>query len=224
MKATRPNGFTLIELLVVIAIIALLAALLLPALSQAKEKARQAKCLNNLKQIGMAISIYLQEFDGYFPPYDYAGDGTYWSQHQYARTLANLYLKGREVVTCPTAARFVIAFPESRQTTYCVNGRIWSLSGSGFNRWNQESRMNNSSAIGCVWDSSYRPNAQAFWGGSYDWPVGSGDFSYDYSTWGRFGNYHSGGFNVLFCDMHAEWKKLEQLDEAKFYGEELGIP
>src|SRR5215470_7476495 len=72
MHLSRPNrasskGFTLIELLVVIAIIAILAAILFPVFAQAREKARAISCLSNERQVGLALMLYIQDYDETYP-------------------------------------------------------------------------------------------------------------------------------------------------------------
>ncbi len=64
---SRKNGFTLIELLVVIAIISILAAILFPVFARARENARRASCLSNLKQMGIGIMMYTQDYDEMYP-------------------------------------------------------------------------------------------------------------------------------------------------------------
>ena len=91
------KGFTLIELLVVIAIIAILAAILFPVFAQAREKARATSCLSNLKQLGVGMTLYTNDYDEKFPGSDYYGQG--WAEEIYPD------VKSQAVYQCPDDSR-----------------------------------------------------------------------------------------------------------------------
>jgi len=93
-SANKEKAFTLIELLVVIAIIAILAAMLLPALASAKESGRRISCLNNLKQLSLAAHMYVDDSQGAYPP---RSEGDRWPDKFYDN-----YGKNVKVLLCPT--------------------------------------------------------------------------------------------------------------------------
>jgi prepilin-type N-terminal cleavage/methylation domain-containing protein/prepilin-type processing-associated H-X9-DG protein len=144
-RPARPRrGFTLIELLVVIAIIAILAAILFPVFAQAREKARSAQCLSNLKQVGMATRMYTQDYDEVLVPlYLY-------SMHDSGGTLAfgarrilmwedllQPYVKNSDVFVCPDWSAI---FSSYRQTLPAGTGAglqnlKWSYAGNNWHYW-----------------------------------------------------------------------------------------
>jgi prepilin-type N-terminal cleavage/methylation domain-containing protein/prepilin-type processing-associated H-X9-DG protein len=114
------KAFTLIELLVVISIIGILVALLFPVFARSREKGRQTTCLNNLRQLGAATLIYMQDYDERIYPYEYNGPTgpgdrytweyytDYWVNHpnDYTRGILYPYVREARVFTCPDAVGF----------------------------------------------------------------------------------------------------------------------
>ncbi len=95
-SSVRRGAFTLIELLVVIAIIAILAAILFPVFGRARENARRSSCQSNLKQIGIGLSMYTQDYDESWPAEGYSNSGGWFD-------IMQPYIKSTQVLRCPSS-------------------------------------------------------------------------------------------------------------------------
>jgi prepilin-type processing-associated H-X9-DG protein len=129
----RYRGFTLIEILIVIGLLMLLMGLFAPALVRAQEQARRLKCLNNMRQIGLAVHVYAQYFDGYFPPSSCQAHGEVEEASWWLESLQP-YGGGSLVYRCPSdrAGNFVdwenppppAERASMRWCSYKTNGRM----------------------------------------------------------------------------------------------------
>jgi prepilin-type N-terminal cleavage/methylation domain-containing protein len=198
---SKRRAFTLIELLVVIAIIAILAAILFPVFAQAREKARQATCLSNEKQIGLGVGMYVQDYDSTLPINAADGITPGGTRVNYYDALAP-YLKNQQIWLCPSD------IPNSNGTQprppamgYHMNGNVIGSVANG-NAPVSEAAMvapanlmlMRESGAGVVWKPAYlRP-----------YPKDCDDTVGWVGTGGRTFN-HMGGFNLLLCDYHAKW-------------------
>jgi prepilin-type N-terminal cleavage/methylation domain-containing protein len=201
------NGFTLIELLVVIAIIAILAGLLLPALSGAKQRARTTECISNLHQISLAMRMYADDDNGFYPesggaiPWNTIDSGT--QNHSWMQQLIS-YMQNTNAYHCPSdlnssfsyfngvRAAFVVANYQAAavQSRNILLNSCYVLSGDTIDFTPTDSDKDD-----------YTQNC-----------VGGATNGTPWEQWQT----HSSGQNVLFDDGHAQWYKGYVTNEMTF--------
>lgn len=202
------KGFTLIELLVVIAIISILAAILFPVFARARENARRASCMSNLKQLGLGIMQYTQDYDEKLPGVRKANAPTaYWGM------LIQPYVKSTQVFICPNGA------PHSSTTgEYSSYGYNYIL-GIDATTVSLAAVANSAETvmIGDSWAHLPAPNDQLGYAILYS-PNSSNLSSYP-SWWkkvqgsgpgwiGTLTQQHFNGANVVYVDGHVKWSQL----------------
>ncbi len=199
----RRSGFTLIELLVVIAIIAILAAILFPVFAKAREKARQATCQSNLKQINLALQMYMQDYDQTYPVAVIPPSGS-----SCARDWADLlqpYSKDNRALLahgCPST--------KNTLTDWTYGFNMMEL-GDGYWYATQANPI-----VVSEGDVQLPAETVSFTDSSDDHDKGHCVSIFWSSDWLAPGGVnapigHNGGINVAWCDGHVKWLTLAQI-------------
>jgi prepilin-type N-terminal cleavage/methylation domain-containing protein len=235
MKTNTPKtawGFTLIELLVVIAIIAILAAMLLPALSAAKQKAWTTSCVSNLRQIGMGMKMFADDNDEHYPE---SGSTIYWGTVNQPPPLGSGLQSWMQQIVSYTMNTNVYNCPGNRQLPWDMQGpynyfngvRAVVASEPDPDNWYfapvKATRIMFTSAYVLSGDTCGIPNQNEEDGGNFD-PLDADKDDYTQNCVGGAINgnpyelwqVHSKGQNILFDDGHAKWYKGYNTNEMTF--------
>jgi prepilin-type N-terminal cleavage/methylation domain-containing protein/prepilin-type processing-associated H-X9-DG protein len=198
------HGFTLIELLVVISIIAILAAILFPVFARARENARRASCSSNLKQIGLGIQQYTQDYDEKLPP----------DQVQSAKSFVAMldpYVKSKQIFICPSGSKEAHATDPSGDGV--AKDYLWSYQGDQGNYGLNSNLVDGTTFAGLSLAaiSSSALTAQAFDCSWYESP----GFVLKTDAIGD-ARRHFDGTNVAYVDGHVKWQSLSRLPLVQF--------
>lgn len=212
----RLRAFTLIELLVVIAIIALLAAILFPVFSRARENARRSSCLNNMKNLGTAIMMYATDYDEMLPYEEYAWNTTgknHWDKMVFP------YVKNVQVFQCPSGTGQQINvengtdWPAKPNRDYAMNDWLCGTAVTATKRLKLP-QIQNTADIFLIGEG-LRTNLGGWYSAiQYGTTAGGGAFVRP--------NAHLEGSTFMYCDGHAKW--LPSYTSLKPFSATMNVP